>query len=337
MTTSKAKATGTLEDLGVASLAARRLLEETKQDGQQPTRAPTIEAIQEAMNRTIQETIAPLIGARFGVEAGTRLAETLFRSDPRDQGPASPSRPASEPKLDVTEIVRAGIEGRKSDQEFIDKMMAARFEAEMRAVEEARKSSERNDSYWQMLLQVMQQNHEKEMELVKAIYQAKEEARQQGDPIAAALTGTLVNVLSGLLQQRLTAESRDPLEEALARAEAWERLRSRFGGGAPPSESRELRLLQMQHELNMRRLELEMQKWREERELERQDREERARQWEKFAEMLAGAISAIPSLVSRPTPPAPAPTFGGPESPVGVTVPPSPAMPQPGSNVALEV
>lgn len=334
--TTKPKQTGSLDDLGAASLAARRILEETKGNGQEP-RPPTMETIQEAMNRTIQETIAPLIGARFGVEAGTKLAETLFQSP--SPGPGSPNRHAGDsmPKVDVTEIVKAGIEGRKSDQQFIDKLMAARYEAELRAVEEARKGSERNDNYWQMLLQVMQQNHAKEMELVKAIYQAKEEARQQGDPVTASLTGTLVNILTGLLQQRLTAESRDPLEEAMARAEAWERLRSRFGGGGPSAaESRELRLLQMNHDLNMRRLELEMQKWREEREQERQAREERAKQWEHFAQLLSGALGALPAIISRP----PVPTgfgVGEPVQPSTVASPPFTGGTDTGSNATLEV
>ena len=339
MAASKPQATGTLDDLGAASLAARRLLEEAKGNGRTDPRPPTMEAIQEAMNRTIQETIAPLIGARFGVEAGTKLAQTLFQQAP-DPAPASPVRP-NEPKVDVTEIVKAGIEGRKADQEFIDKLMAARFEAELRAVEEARKVSERNDNYWQTLLTVIQQNHEKEMELVKAVYQAKEEARQQGDPVTGQLTGTLINLLTGLLQQRLTAESKDPLEEAMARAEAWERLRARLGGGNSAASTKELRLLEMQHELNMQRLNLELQKWREEREQQRQEREERARMWENFAKLLTGALEALPNLTRSVAPPPPSPPMDA-----GVVVPPPapPAAPPFGygvgtspSNATLEV
>lgn len=330
--------TGTLDDLGTASLAARRLLEEAKQNGKAPESKPlTMEAIQEAMNRTIQETIAPLIGARFGVEAGTKIAQTLFQAP--EPVPSSPNRRnVEEPSINVTEIVRAGIEGRKTDQEFIDKLMAARFEAELRAVEEARKGSERNDNYWQTLLTVMQQNHEKEMELVKAIYQAKEEARQQGDPVTAQLTGTLVNLLSGLLQQRLTAESRDPLEEALARAEAWERLRSRFGGGNSAVATKELRLLEMQHELNMQRLNVELQKWREEREQQRQEREERAKQFENLAKVITGALGMLPSLLQQRT------GYQGPPPPAGAPMPEPPASPSPdftfrppASNATLEV
>lgn len=334
------QATGTLDDLGTASLAARRLLEEAKQQGRVAEPKPlTMDAIQEAMNRTIQETIAPLIGARFGVEAGTKIAQTLFQNPNHEPAPGSPNRHNSEdPRINLTEIVKAGIEGRKADQEFIDKLMAARFEAELKAVEEARKGSERNDAYWQNLVQLINQNHERQLELVKGIYQAKEEAKATGHPLSEQLMGQLVTTLSTLLTERLTTRSPDPVEEAVRRAQEYERLRGLVGGGKESTGNERARLLEMQHELNLKRLDMEMQRWREEREEQKAEREERAKRFEALAQMMVGALGQLGQVLGS-RPPVASPPPPGPEGepfPTGSPYPPA-VPPLASSNATLEV